>query len=58
MLGYVGDKQSVVPDLVSAISDPYDGVRNNAMRALAIFTMATKVPPPAIRGPARVTDLD
>jgi hypothetical protein len=37
VLGYVSDKQAVVGDLVQAMSDPFDDVRNNAMRALLVF---------------------
>ena len=44
VLGYVEDKQGVVDDLVSAMTDPYENVRNNAMRALLVFTHA-KHPP-------------
>ena len=47
--GYVADKQSVVDDLVDAMGDPSEDVRNNAMRALVVFTKmkpmaAQKVP--------------
>lgn len=38
LLGYVDDKQAVVSDLVYAVSDPSGSVRNNAMRALWVFT--------------------
>ena len=38
VLAYTADKQSIVPDLVAAIDDPASEVRNNAMRALAVFT--------------------
>ena len=48
LLGYTKDKQSVVPDLVYAMSDSSYLVRNNAMRALLVFTMATKVKPPRV----------
>ena len=41
LLGYSKDLQSVVPDLVYAISDSSDEVRNNWMRALWVFKMAT-----------------
>jgi hypothetical protein len=41
VLGYVDDKPSVVDDLVYAMSDPAKNVRNNAMRALAVFAAAT-----------------
>jgi len=39
ILGYAGDKQSAVDDLVRAVNDPAEGVRNNAMRSLLVFTM-------------------
>jgi HEAT repeats len=48
LLGYAKDLQSAVPDLVYAMSDSSDGVRNNAMRALSVFTRATKVKPPRV----------
>jgi hypothetical protein len=48
LLGYAKDLQSVVPDLVYAMSDSSEVVRNNAMRALVVFTMATKVKPPRV----------
>lgn len=38
VIAYTSDKQAVVADLVRAIRDPYEHVRNNAMRALAVFT--------------------
>jgi len=38
VLGYVQDKQAVVNDLVSAMADPSANVRNNAMRALLVFS--------------------
>lgn len=38
ILGYVDDKQSVVNDLVYAVSDTSELVRNNAMRSLWVFT--------------------
>jgi hypothetical protein len=41
VLGYVVDKQAVVADLVQAMSDPFEDVRNNAMRALWVFTNQT-----------------
>ena len=37
VLGYVKDKQSVVPNLLAAMHDPSSGVRNNASRALLVF---------------------
>ena len=44
VIGYAADKQSVVNDLVRAMSDPASQVRNNAMRALAVFSEATPGP--------------
>jgi hypothetical protein len=43
-LGYAPDKQAVVDDLVYAAGDPYEGVRNDAVRALLVFAGA-KSPP-------------
>jgi hypothetical protein len=37
VLGYTADKQAVVDDLVSAITDASEEVRNNAMRTLLVF---------------------
>src|SRR5262249_34396458 len=37
VLGYVTGKQEVVPDLVRAMTDPSDEVRNNAGRTLWVF---------------------
>jgi hypothetical protein len=37
ILGYAKDPQGVVDDLVYAMSDPDEVVRNNAMRALTVF---------------------
>jgi len=45
VLGYVKDKQAVVTDLVAAMRDPSSEVRNNAMRALMVFTKYTPKPP-------------
>lgn len=42
VLGYAPDKQAVVDDLVYAMTDANDGVRNDAMRALSVFGRATK----------------
>jgi|SRR5665213_483789 len=49
VLGYVRDKQAVVNDLVAAVTDPDDEVRNNAVRTLLVFastvpTATRKVP--------------
>jgi hypothetical protein len=51
VLGYVDAKQAVAEDLVYAMSDPSVDVRNNAMRALWVFTAAT---PSAARPVPRV----
>jgi HEAT repeat protein len=48
LLGYVTDKQSVVDDLVQAMRDPDENVRNNAMRALMVFTRMTTAPAPRV----------
>lgn len=47
MLGYARDKQAVVLDLARAITDSNEGVRNNAVRALAVFS-AKKTDPPRV----------
>jgi hypothetical protein len=41
VLGYAADKQSVVGDLVQAMTDPSEDVRNNAMRALMVFAASS-----------------
>jgi hypothetical protein len=48
LLGYVRDKQGVVADLVDAMNDPDADVRNNAMRALLVFTRMTSGPAPRV----------
>ncbi len=48
LLGYAADMQLVVPDLASAMSDPSGDVRNNAMRALGVFSRATNVRRPQV----------
>jgi hypothetical protein len=48
LLGYAKSMQSVVPDLVYAMRDSAVDVRNNAMRALEVFTNATKVKRPRV----------
>jgi hypothetical protein len=48
LLGYASDLQAVVPDLVYGMSDSDGDVRNNAMRALMVFTMARKVKAPKV----------
>jgi hypothetical protein len=52
VLGYVTDKETIVDDLVYAMSDPSDEVRNNAMRALLVFAERTPTTArPVIRVP-------
>jgi HEAT repeats len=45
LLGYVKDKQAIVPDLVAAMRDPDPDVRNNASRALVVFAEFSPKPP-------------
>jgi HEAT repeat protein len=45
VLGYVKDKQAIVPDLVAAMSDSDPDVRNNASRALLVFAAFSPKPP-------------
>lgn len=45
LLGYAKDKRSVIPDLLDAMRDPSDGVRNNAIRALMVFAKYSPSPP-------------
>jgi hypothetical protein len=45
VLGYVKDKQAIVPDLVAAMRDPEADVRNNASRALLVFAEFSPKPP-------------
>lgn len=40
VIAYTKNKQAVVSDLVAAIEDPDDNVRNNAMRALSVMAQA------------------
>jgi len=40
VIAYTKNKQAVVSDLVFAIKDPDEGVRNNAMRALGVMAQA------------------
>jgi hypothetical protein len=42
VIAYTADKQAVVNDLFEAMRDPADGVRNNAMRALAVMAGSTQ----------------
>ena len=52
-LGYAPDKRGVIPDLVAAARDPYQEVRNNAVRALvAIGTLSVLRPELGLRVPA------
>jgi hypothetical protein len=52
VLGYVKDKQDIVPDLVAAMRDPDADVRNNASRALLVFgEFSPKPPAPKINVP-------
>jgi hypothetical protein len=44
VVAYAADKQSVVDDLVRAMSDASEEVRNNAMRALMVFAEAAPGP--------------
>jgi hypothetical protein len=44
ILGYVQNKQAIVDDLVRAMRDPAGDVRNPAIRALAVFTLARPAP--------------
>jgi hypothetical protein len=45
LIGYAANKRAVVADLLSVVSDPDEGVRNNAARALmAIATLAERQP--------------
>jgi hypothetical protein len=47
VLGYAKDKAAVVEALVEAMADPSEDVRNNAARALMVFTrMTVSAPPP------------
>jgi hypothetical protein len=42
VIAYTANKQAVVNDLVEAIRDPADGVRNNAMRALMVMAVGAR----------------
>ena len=53
VLGYAPDKQAGVPDLLRAVLDPSESVRNDAMRALLVFARAETLPgTPRIHVPA------
>ncbi len=41
VIAYAADKQTVIGDLVDAVSDSDEGVRNNAARALAVIAVLT-----------------
>jgi hypothetical protein len=45
VLGYVKDRQAIVPDLVTAMRDSDADVRNNASRALLVFAEFSPKPP-------------
>lgn len=45
LLGYAREKQGVVRDLVRAVTDGNEAVRNNAVRALAVFAARKENPP-------------
>lgn len=52
VIGYAADKRSVIPDLVAAMRDASDDVRNNAMRALwTIAIFAQRAPASGIHVP-------
>src|SRR4029078_8443788 len=50
VLGYAPDKAAVVDDLAYGLSDPYQLVRNNAMRALLVI--AEMAPRPGHEAPS------
>jgi hypothetical protein len=45
VIAYAPDKRDVVGDLVAAVHDPDDGVRNNAVRALAVIAVLAEREP-------------
>jgi hypothetical protein len=52
IIGYAPRKREVVSDLVAAMTDPGDAVRNNAMRALAVIAgAASTMPEKGVRVP-------
>src|SRR5262249_54283585 len=42
VIAYTANKQAIVNDLIEAMRDPADGVRNDAMRALAVMAGAAQ----------------
>ena len=53
VIAYAVDKRKVIGDLVNAVSDPDEGVRNNAARALAVIAvLAVRKPASGITIPA------
>jgi len=42
VIAYTANKQAIVNDLIEAMRDPAEGVRNNATRALAVMAGATR----------------
>ena len=51
ILGYATNKNAVVGDLIHALGDPSEDVRNNAMRAVAIFA---RIQAPPTRATVRI----
>jgi hypothetical protein len=51
ILGHAADPGAVIPDLVDAIADSSEEVRNNAMRALAVIARAQSGSPRPVRVP-------
>jgi hypothetical protein len=45
VMGYASDKQAIIPELERAVLDPYDGVRNNATRALGVIAQYVNIHP-------------
>lgn len=45
VIAYAPDKKAIVADLVAAVRDPDAGVRNNALRALAVLAMYAQSQP-------------
>jgi hypothetical protein len=53
VIAYAPDKSSIIPDLVAAVRDPDEQVRNNAVRALGVMAMyAQSHPGPALNVPS------